>query len=186
MTERDDRALSDEEIVSLVREGDTERYSEIIRRYEAKLTRYIGRFIYNTDERADVLQEVFIKAYRNLHGFKTSLKFSSWIYRIAHNEAINVLRKANRVEIFLDTPEYERIKADINIEGDIDAIFKKEQLEDALEAIDVRYREPITLFYFDEMSYEEISDVMHIPKNTVGTYISRGKKALKEYFRQTA
>lgn len=182
MTVPDIRALSDEEVVVMVREEDQECYSEIIRRYEMKLGRYLRKFVSDPHERADILQDVFIKAYRNLYGFNTSLRFSSWIYRIAHNEAVNFLRKARGPEILLDDVEYKLIGAGIDIEESIDREMKKKRLEEALQHIDARYKEPLMLFYFDEMTYEEISDILRIPKNTVGTYISRGKKALKERF----
>ena len=78
-------ALTDEEIVVRVRNGAVAEYAEIVRRYETKLGHYARKFIRDQDELNDVLQEVFIKAYRNLHGFDVSKKFSSWIYRITHN-----------------------------------------------------------------------------------------------------
>ncbi|MFH1188617.1 MAG: RNA polymerase sigma factor [bacterium] len=179
MTEQEKTNLSDEELVVLVRESDKELYSEIIRRYKEKLLRYLRKFISDPDERNDVLQDVFIKAYKNLYGFNTGLKFSSWLYRIAHNEAVNSLRKNTRTEILLDDVEYKLIRTDIDIEGDIDKKITKKHLIEALRNVDLRYREPLMLFYFDDRSYEEISDILRIPKNTVGTYISRGKQVLK-------
>ena len=89
--------LTDEEIVRITREEDKEVYTHLVRRYEDKLLRYIKRYIKNEDTSEDVLQTTFIKAYENLNGFDIKKKFSSWIYRIAHNEALNKLKK----ELFL-------------------------------------------------------------------------------------
>ncbi len=85
--------LADEQLVGIIREEDKELYSEIIKRYNQKLSHYLRKFIYDPDGLEDVLQVVFIKAYRNLYGFNIKNRFSSWIYRIAHNEAINYLKK---------------------------------------------------------------------------------------------
>ncbi|MCX6779835.1 MAG: sigma-70 family RNA polymerase sigma factor, partial [Candidatus Magasanikbacteria bacterium] len=99
--------FTDEQLVAHIREKDKELYSEIIRRYETKLSHYLRKFFRNPDELEDVLQEVFIKVYRNLYGFDVDKKFSSWIYRITHNEAINHLKKNYRKNISLDETEWD-------------------------------------------------------------------------------
>ena len=87
--------LTDEEIVVKTLQ-DKQFFGEIVDRYEAKLTRYIARLgVRNPEDQLDVLQEIFLKVYKNLNGFDRSLQFSSWIYRISHNEAISWYRKKN-------------------------------------------------------------------------------------------
>ena len=86
---------SDEELVSLTI-ADKQQFGVLIERYEQKLTRYVTRLgVKNPDDQLDVMQEVFLKIYKNLNGFDTKLSFSSWAYRIAHNEAISWYRKRN-------------------------------------------------------------------------------------------
>ena len=86
---------SDEEIVKLTVEN-KEHFGVLVDRYQAKLTRYITRLgVRDPEDQSDVLQDIFLKTYRNINGFDTSLKFSSWVYRIAHNEAISWYRKKN-------------------------------------------------------------------------------------------
>src|SRR5690606_8168284 len=88
-----EQRYSDEMLVALSLE-DKERFGELIERYESKLGRYIARLgIRTAEDRQDVLQEIFLKVYKNLNGFDPKLSFSSWIYRIAHNEAISWYRK---------------------------------------------------------------------------------------------
>ncbi|MDD4531253.1 MAG: RNA polymerase sigma factor [Candidatus Pacebacteria bacterium] len=172
---------SDEQIVSLILKGEKESYREIIRRYEDKLSRYLHKFISDTDDVEDILQVVFIKAYKNLYGFDISKKFSSWIYRIAHNEAVNHLkRRRNKGRVALDDVEYKLIDEKSDIGTEADRKFLKKDMEGVIGKLDLKYREPIVLFYLEEMSYEEISDVLRIPKNTVGTLILRGKKMIKD------
>jgi len=88
--------LSDEGLVGLVRSKDQELYAVLMRRYQAKLLRYANYLVRNNQRAEDVVQEAFIKAFVNLQGFNTKKKFSSWIYRIVHNEAINQLKKYSK------------------------------------------------------------------------------------------
>jgi RNA polymerase sigma-70 factor (ECF subfamily) len=178
--------LSDEKLVELTRENNQELYGEIIERYEAKLQRYLRKFIFNPDELDDVLQCVFIKAYKNLFGFDINKKFSPWIYRIAHNEAINHLKKNSKERISLDEVEYKIVDEKMDIGVHIDEALLKEKIENYLSRIKLKYREPLILFYFEQKSYEEISDILRIPKSTVGTLISRGKKLLKDNLAEKA
>ncbi|MEY2665749.1 MAG: hypothetical protein RLZZ480_854, partial [Candidatus Parcubacteria bacterium] len=136
---------SDEEIVRLTLK-DPNQYGLLMERYEAKLKRYIIRLgVRNVDDQLDVLQEIFIKAYRNLNGFDTNLSFSSWIYRIAHNEAISFYRKKNvRPEGHL-VADGDEVLSFINSSLDAaDVTFDKSvnatQVGMALSEIDEKYR----------------------------------------------
>ena len=138
---------SDEVVIALVRNNRSDLYGEIIRRYQEKLARYIRRFTTNEAIGEDILQEVFIKAYRNLHDFDVSRSFSSWIYRITHNEAINHVKKAQREPLVLDEWEWE--VADERLELGL-LIDKKEaagQVRNALQKLKEKYREPLVLFF---------------------------------------
>lgn len=175
--------LSDTEVVGLTLK-DPNQYGILMERYEAKLKRYITRLgVRIPDDQLDVLQEIFIKAYRNLNSFDTSLSFSSWIYRIAHNEAISWYRKRNvRPEGHLigDSDELfgflsaKEDSADVTFDEGINAA----EVAKALEQLDEKYREPIILRFFEHKEYDEISDILQIPIGSVGTLIHRGKKQL--------
>ncbi|OGH82520.1 MAG: hypothetical protein A2373_03300 [Candidatus Magasanikbacteria bacterium RIFOXYB1_FULL_40_15] len=173
--------LSDEELIVKIREKDPELYAEIIQRYQSKLSHYLRKFIKDFDEIEDVLQDVFIKAYKNLYGFNPDKRFSSWIYRIAHNEAINHIKKYyNRGRISFDELEYEIIGEKMDLAERIDLKIDREKIGLAFNDLKLKYKEVILLYYFEDRSYEEISDILRMPVSTVGTYISRGKKQLKE------
>ena len=173
--------LSDEELIVKIREKDPELYAEIIQRYQNKLSHYLRKFIKDFDEIEDVLQDVFIKAYKNLYGFNPDKRFSSWIYRIAHNEAINHIKKYyNRGRISFDELEYEIIGEKMDLAERIDLKIDREKIGLAFNDLKLKYKEVILLYYFEDRSYEEISDILRMPVSTVGTYISRGKKQLKE------
>lgn len=183
MNEKPALPPSDEELVTLtLRERSF--FGFIVERYEAKLTRYIARLgVRNPDDQKDVLQEIFIKAYRNLNGFDTDLSFSSWIYRIAHNEAISWYRKQNvRPEGHLIAQSDEILGLLSAREDAADVAFDERinasELNKALLSIDEKYREVLILRFFEHKEYEEISDILKIPIGSVGTLIHRGKKQL--------
>lgn len=174
--------LSDEQLVKYVREQDKETYAEIINRYKDKLMRYALYLTGDDDKAADVVQESFIKAYINLNGFDIKKKFSSWIYRIAHNEAMNVLNKDKK-----QLPLNEDIDFDSGVSLEDDLVRKELQIkaQNCLEQMPVLYREPLTLYFLEEKSYEEISDILRIPIGTVGTRISRAKILMKKICQKT-
>ena len=168
---------TDEEIVEIVKNENKESYAHIIKRYQAKLIRYAEYLIGDPDKASDAVQDSFIKAYVNLNGFDVKKKFSSWIYRIVHNEAINLIDK-NKKTIKLD-PDVD-FDSGINIE---DTYIKEELVSKAhncLEGIDINYREPLSLYYIENKSYEEISDILRLPMGTVAVRINRAKIILKK------
>lgn len=175
--------LSDEAIVEQTLK-EPSSFGFIIERYEAKLKRYIVRLgVRNHDDQLDVLQEIFIKAYRNLNSFDTSLTFSSWIYRIAHNEAISWYRKQSvRPEGHLISDGEDVLGLISSKEEAAEIAFDKNinatELAKALEEIELKYKEVLILRYFEHKEYEEISDILKIPSGSVGTLIYRGKKQL--------
>ncbi len=169
--------LSDEQVVELVRSVNKENYAEIIRRYQSKLVRYATYLVNDPDTGADIAQESFIKAYVNLNSFKTDKKFSSWIYRIAHNEAINTIKKYKKSVSIDET-------FDLGSGEDIEDEFIKDEIisrtHRCLNNMPIIYREPLSLYYLEEKSYEDISDILRIPTSTVGTRISRAKSIMKK------
>lgn len=176
--------MTDEEIVQMAL-AEPAFFGHIVMRYEEKLSRYIGRLgIRNNEDREDVLQEIFIKVYRNLNSYDSSFAFSSWIYRIAHNEAISFYRKKNvRPEGHLIDEGDERVLREIAAGDDAEVQFDKalnaELVQKDLAELDPKYRDIMILRYFEHMEYEEISDVLKIPIGSVGTLLHRGKKQLQ-------
>lgn len=172
-----DQEISDETLVVEVRKGDRERYAILVDRYEQKLLRYAEYVLHDEQKAIDVVQDAFIKAYRNLEGFDVRKKFSSWIYRIVHNESMNRVKKYRQ-----EIPEIAglEIESDENIER---AFEKKEVIQKAhvcLKKIPIIYAEPLSLYYLEEKTYEEISDILRIPMGTVATRINRAKGIMKE------
>ena len=160
-------------------------FGEIINRYQDKLARYISRRAnVSKQDIEDLLQNIFIKTYLNLNNFDQKLKFSSWIYRITHNEVVSWYRKKKiRPQIFLDNKNKKLenfIASEIDIEKEYIQKDLIENIKRALPEINEKYREVIMLRFFEEKDYGEISDILEIPAGTVATRISRGKKELEK------
>ena len=174
---------TDESIIARLITGDIDAYAEILVRYEAKLRRYVTYLIHNQTMADDVVQDTFIKAYQNLKGFNPKYKFSSWIYRIAHNEAMNAIKKErhltdDEIEELPDTG-YEQKTEEL-----IDSNILKEQVHGCLDKLDPKYREIIQLVYFEHMKYDEVSDILKVPTSTIGVWLSRAKTRLKDICKQ--
>ncbi len=175
---------TDEEIASLALEN-KDFFVFIINRYEERLGRYIKRLgVRVPEDIEDLLQSIFIKIYKNLNGFDKELKFSSWVYRIAHNETMSFFRsKKIRPEgnLIDDSDEVlQFIFDDIDSKDFAENRINREHIKKALQEIDEKYREVIVLRFFEELDYDEISDILRIPPGSVATLIHRAKKKLRE------
>lgn len=171
-------SLSDEKLVDLVRNEDQELYTHIVNRYQEKLLRYANYLVSDNHMSQDIVQTAFIKAFQNLQGFSTKKKFSSWIYRITHNEAMNSIKK-NKKLINLEPSHWQQISSDTDIEEEFDKKQLSIIVKKSIDKLSVKYKAPMSLFYLQDKSYEDISDILRIPTGTVGTRINRGKKLLK-------
>lgn len=168
--------MSDSDLVEVVRSGNKELFAEIIKRYQNKLLRYATFILDDPDAGADIVQESFIKSYINLNSFNTNKKFSSWIYRIVHNQAMNYLNKNKKQRPINPDIEYD---SGVDLE---EKYIKNEIIShahDCLGEMSVIYKVPLSLYYLEEKTYEEISDILRIPIATVGTRISRAKVIMK-------
>jgi RNA polymerase sigma-70 factor (ECF subfamily) len=169
--------LSDEQLIEKVRSIDQELFTLVLKRYQSKLLRYATGLVRDEDKASDIVQDSMIKAFVNLRSFNINKSFSSWIYRIVHNEAINVIKKYQKEVRF---PENIDFKSDENIEEEFDKKEIVKKVQQCLKGIPLIYVEPITLFYIEEKSYEEISDILRLPMGTVATRINRAKKILRK------
>lgn len=182
-----DRAeKTDENIVSQVRGGDIDAYGELMMRYEQKLLRYVIYLIHDPATAADVVQDTFIKAYQNLNGFNDKYKFSSWIYRIAHNESMNAIKKDKHInhDHDIDTDESAETSYESSIVHDIDRAILKTDMQACLDQLEIKYREVLMLQYYEHMKYSDIADILHMTQSTVGVHAARAKVKLRKLCEQ--
>jgi len=166
----------------------SEEFGRIIDKYQEPLKRYIRRIARPASDDLDILlQDVFIKVYENLNDFDQTLAFSSWIYRIAHNESIDFLRKKKRFGASLDDTTNdddgitfaETLASDTDIAHDVDTSYIKKCIEAVLDDIEPKYRSVLVLKFLEEKDYNDISDILRKPPGTVATLIHRAKKEFK-------
>ena len=175
---------TDEEIAVQVQDGGVHLFEELIHRYEDKMMRYANRFLSQYEDRQDAVQDVFIRAYENIQSFDSNRKLSPWLYRVAHNTFINFIKKHGKERVaFFDTDSIFAHKlSDESIAENKDRKEIKEVLDQALGKIDLKYRESLVLYYYEDKSYQEISEILRIPQSTVGVRLSRGREKLKKVY----
>ena len=174
--------LSDEEVAALAQKGDENAFALLMDRYTDKLLRYGRRFLSREENIGDIVQDVFVKVYKNIKDFDATRQFSPWIYRIAHNAFLDAIRKKSKeaIPVFdFDTviphPVYEDPKEQEKETEEIRVLLEK-----GLEKLPAAYREIIDLYYFENFDYKHIADILHIPIGTVGIRLSRARAALKK------
>ena len=175
------RNLSDQEIIDSVRKGNESDYSIIINRYKNKAFSMLKRMLKNEFDADEVLQDCFLKAYNSLGSFKGEAKFSTWFYRIVYNSALTKLSSQKRkIEAEMSSVED---NFDLESEYNADDIEKKdlqEFVQDIINKLPGRYSAIITMFYLNEMSIEEISEVMQITVSNVKVMLYRSRNSMRD------
>jgi len=173
--------LTDSQLISLIIKGEVDMYSYVIERYENKLLRYATFLLKDYDAASDLVQETFIKAYTNLQSFNLAKQFSPWIYRILHNEAMNAIKRNKKVtNIEYADEKNDNLHVNFNTDKIIDHELLKSRLCRCLDELNIKYREAVMLFYFNNLKYEQIGEILRLPTSTVGIRIKRGKVMLKK------
>jgi len=178
------REMRDAELVSLSLENE-DYFLYLMERYEKKLLSYISKISHiNLDEAEDVLQEVFIKVFRNLASFDKSLSFSAWIYRITRNETISHFRKNKVYYNGLNQEENElllnSLESEVDTAQELDNKFLEKNMGKVLDRLDNKYREVLVLKYLEEKDYKEIADILKKPMGTVAILLKRAKENFYE------
>ncbi len=178
--------LTDAELVKLSLKNQ-DSFVYLVDRYKGKLSSYIKRLTNaNNEDAEDILQEVFIKVYLNLNDFDKNLKFSSWIYRITHNQVISGHRKLKaRPEgyaVNLDDQLANSLASEIDIKGQVDHNILQEQINLVLNKLEPKYRDVLVLKFLEEQSYQEISDILKKPLGTVASLMNKAKREFKTEF----
>ncbi|HVB20076.1 MAG TPA: RNA polymerase sigma factor [Candidatus Paceibacterota bacterium] len=174
---------TDEELAALVQGKNEAAFGVLMSRYQPKLLRYGRKFLSDNAPIEDVVQEVFIKTYQNILGYDAARPFSPWIYRIAHNMFVNTLRHNSRhplitvdLDLFSAHAAYERDPAE-----DEEREHMRALVDRGLNALPPIYREVVVLYYLEQLGYQEIADVLHVPVGTVGIRLRRAREAIKKY-----
>jgi len=180
--------MTDGELIVGAVDGRAEGFEELVRRYQRPITSYVYRMLGDHESALDVTQEVFIKVYNSLERYSSEYKFSTWLYRIAHNAAIDHIRRKSPNEQSIETenkdgsyqlqiespnptPEQERERSEWRTE--IEAVVK------CLPSV---YRELILLRHAQDLSYDEIAEITNLPLGTVKNRLFRAREMMREIF----
>jgi RNA polymerase sigma-70 factor (ECF subfamily) len=180
----------DSSLIRSILRGDLDAFSTLVRRHESAIANYIYWIVLNEQDAMDVAQEVFLKVYLSLDKYNPEFKFSTWLYAIAKNAAIDFLRRSNScwmVELDAQTEDESRGEsiqlADSKTISAEEVLFQKEmgkKVEAALNGLPLQYREVLVLRHLEDLSYEEISELLKLPLGTVKNRLFRAREFLKE------
>lgn len=176
---------TDEDLIERFQQGDLAAYEDIVRRYKDQLLNFVFRFLNNQEEAEDVVQETFLRVYRNRFAYTRVAKFSTWIYTIAGNLARTELRRRKRRRFFslsdmgLDDRDYEISDEVFNPETHVDSALGEEIIQREISKLSPKFREVIILRDVQELSYEEISKIIRVPIGTVKSRVNRARLRLQ-------
>lgn len=172
--------MSENELIERAQNGDKQAYAELIRRYHRTVEKFAFQCGVHVNDIPDIAQEVFVKLYRFLHQFKRE-RFTTWLYKITLNATRDYYRKESK-----EQAKEEKLKRITNTpyaaksaEDRVLVFEDDKELHNAIQLLDEKYRHPIILFYFHELSYEQIAEVLNVPMSTIKIRLLRAKGHLK-------
>ena len=182
--------LADGELVQSALAGRETSFEELVRRYQRPIAAYVYRMVGDYDAALDLTQEVFIKVYNSLTRYRSEFKFSTWIYKIAHNAAIDHLRRhavrdqaltsgidGEHREVLIEsrrlTPEQESERKE-----------RRTEIESVVQLLPAAYRELIVLRHSQDLSYDEIAEVTGLPLGTVKNRLFRARESMRDHLLQ--
>ncbi len=182
------RSLTDSELIVGALAGRSDGFEEIVRRYQRPITGYVFRMLGNYESSLDVTQEVFIKVYNSLTKYNDEYKFSTWLYRIAHNAAIDHMRRNSmqtqsievensdgtfqlQIESRTPSPEQEHERGEW-----------RNEIDEVVKCLPAAYRDLIILRHSKDLSYDEIAEITSLPLGTVKNRLFRAREMMRELF----
>jgi RNA polymerase sigma-70 factor (ECF subfamily) len=185
---RDLIAASDRELVATAVSGGEGSFEELVRRYQRPISAYVYRMVGNYESALDLTQEIFIKVYSSLRRYRAEFKFSTWIYKIAHNCAVDHLRRnVTREQSLILGAEGDQYDLPVESgrlspEQESERKERRIEIESVVRALPANYRELIILRHSQDLSYEEIVEVTGLPLGTVKNRLFRAREMMRQQF----
>ena len=176
------RELPDRELVVRCQRSETRAFDELVARHQDRVYTAVTRFCGNAEDAADIVQRAFINAFRKIQEFKGDSAFSTWIYRIAFNQAISFRRENKRTAVSIYSKDEEKVVepvVDVNPTEKLEGEETKKKVQQALDLLEEGDRQIILLKDLQGHSYDEIAGIMQIPKGTVRSRLHRARLELK-------
>ena len=175
----DERAAEDLRIVREILDGKSERFREIVTRYQNLVAGIAWRSGCRREDVEDIVSEVFLKVYRNLHQYRPDHAFSTWLYKLTSNHLVDRSRRMKKERGRTEMPEQVEDAAP-GVDDSMETDERHLLVRQALEKIDDRYREVMHLVYVEGMKVDETARVLGLPEGTVKTRLMRGREALRK------
>ena len=178
--------VTDEELIAQFQKGDVQAFDVLVRRYKDQLLNYVFRFVGSRVDAEDIVQETFLRVFKNKHYYKEIAKFSTWVYTIAGNLAKTELRRRKRRKMFSvsnfvnEDRDYDIPDSDLTPEQQVDGNIKDDIIQKAIDKLPPKFKEVILLRDVQGFAYEEISQILNIPLGTVKSRVNRGRLKLQE------
>ncbi len=166
----------DQELISRIQNGDVRSYELLVKKYQQKIFTFVNRYVFDDETSKEITQDVLFRVYTIIDRIDLRKKFSSYVYEMAKNKAIDYLRTQRKtVDLDEDLAEDMTPLEELLFEED-----RNHLIHEAIKKLSKNYQQVILLYYFDELSYEEISKRLEVPINTVRTHLRRAKKELEK------
>ncbi len=173
---------ADRDIIIDLQQGRTKRFKELIDRHKDRALTLAMRLLSDRREAEEAIQDAFVKVYRNVDQFRGESTFHTWFYRILYNECVSRLRRTRNAPIMVSAIDDEELGASDD-DPATDALAMAADMQNVIagefEKLSAHYRTALTLFFLQQMRYEEIAQVMNVPVGTVKSYLFRGKQLLR-------
>lgn len=180
---------TDEDLIFSFQQGDVEAFNEIVHRYKNPLFNFVSRLLGDPMFSEDIVQETFVRVYRNKHRYHRIAKFSTWIYTIASNLAKTELRRKKIKQFFsisskgTEERDYDLPDRSRDVERDVDRSMKQDAVLKEIDRLPSPFKEAVILRDIQDLSYEEISDILDVPLGTVKSRVNRGRARLQRRLR---
>jgi len=182
------KKLKDGELIVSAINGRTDGFEELVRRYQRPITSYVFRMLGDYEASLDVTQEVFIKVYNSLTKYSAEYKFSTWLYRIAHNAAVDHMRRNSVTPQSIETENADgTFQIQIESRGaspeqDHERSEWRTEIDAVVRCLPAAYRDLILLRHGRDLSYDEIADVTGLPLGTVKNRLFRAREMMRDMF----
>ncbi|MFO7842060.1 MAG: sigma-70 family RNA polymerase sigma factor [Fidelibacterota bacterium] len=181
---------SDEELIARFQKGDERAYVELVHRYKDRLLNFVYRYLNSYEQAEDVVQDTLMKLYTSAHMYREIAKFSTWIFTIAANLAKSELRRLKRRRVIsihnmgFDDKEYEIPSETYDPEKETTSAYGEKQIQQAIDLLPDQFKTVILLREVQQLSYEEISQILGVSIGTVKSRINRGRLRLQKLLKE--
>jgi RNA polymerase sigma-70 factor, ECF subfamily len=174
----------DTQLVTASQQGDQDAFASLVQRHQRRVFTMALRMLQDYEEASEITQEAFLAAWMGLPSFRGEARFATWLYRIAYNCALKQLERRKRERLLLVAIEAKQILEDVNEQKQAEDILelraRQAIIREQLEKLPTKYRIVLILRHIQEMTYEEMADILTIPIGTIKTHLFRARHLLKE------